>query len=35
MKPKTYEKVIWIIEFGAIYLLGLKGSLLVHYESVL
>ena len=32
MKPKTYEKVIWIIEFGAIYLLGLKGSILVHSE---
>ena len=27
MKLQDYEKNIWIIEFGAIYLLGLKGSL--------
>ena len=33
MKLKAYEKIIWIIELGAIYLLGPKGSLLVHPES--
>ena len=32
---KAYEKFIWMIELGAIYLLGLKGSLLVHPESAL
>ena len=30
MKVKTYEKVIWMIGFGAISLLGPKDSLLVH-----
>ena len=25
-KLKVYEKIIWMIEFRAIYLLGLKGS---------
>ena len=30
MKVKAYEKLIWMIELGAIYLLGPKGSLLVH-----
>ena len=33
MKLKAYEKIIWMIKLGAIYLLGLKGSLLVHPES--
>ena len=33
MKLKAYEKIIWIIELGAIYLLRPKGSLLVHPES--
>ena len=31
---KVYEKFIWMIELGAIYLLGLKGSVLVDYKSV-
>ena len=35
MKLKPYEKIIWMIELGAIYLLGPKGSLLVHPESAL
>ena len=33
MKLKAYEKIIWMIGLGAIYLLGPKGSLLV-YPSV-
>ena len=33
MKLKAYEKILWIIERGAIYLLGLKGSRLVHPKS--
>ena len=33
VKLKAYEKIIWMIKLGAIYLLGLKGSLLVHPES--
>ena len=32
MKLKAYEKIILMIEFGAIYLLGPKSSLLVHPE---
>ena len=32
MKLKAYEKIIFMIEFGAIYLLGPKSSLLVHPE---
>ena len=32
MMLKAYEKFIWMIELGAIYLLRLKGSLLVHPE---
>ena len=35
MKLKAYEKIMWMIEIGAIYLLRLKGSLLVHPESAL
>ena len=35
MKLEAYEKIIWMIERGAIDLLGLKGSLLVHPESAL
>ena len=35
MKIKTYEKIIWMIELGAIYLLGPKGSFSVHSESPL
>ena len=35
MKLKAYGKIIWIIELGAIYLLGLKGSLLLRSESAL
>ena len=31
-EDKGYEKIIWMIEVGAIYLLGLKGSVLVHPE---
>ena len=27
MKLKAYEKLIWMIELGAMYLLGLKGFL--------
>ena len=33
MKLKAYEKIIWMIELGAIYLLELTSSLLVHPES--
>ena len=35
MKLKAYEKIIRMIELGAIYLLGPKGSLSVHPESAL
>ena len=35
MKPKAYEKNIWMIELGAKYLLRLKGSLFVHFENAL
>ena len=35
MKLKAYGKIIWIIELGVIYLLGLKGSLLLRSESAL
>ena len=35
MKLKTYEKIIWMIELGAMYLLGPKGYLLVDPESAL
>ena len=35
MKLKTYEQVIWMIEFGTIHLLGPEGSLLMHPESAL
>ena len=30
VKLKAYEKIIWMIELGAIYLLGPKDSLLRH-----
>ena len=33
MKLKAYEKIIWIIELGAIYLLRPKRSRLVHPKS--
>ena len=33
MKLKAYTKIIWVIELGGIYLLGLNGSFLVHPES--
>ena len=35
MKLNAYEIIIWMIELGAIYLLGPKGSLLVYTESAL
>ena len=35
MKIKAYEKIIWMIELGAIYLLGPKIFLLVHPEITL
>ena len=35
MKLKVYEKFIWMIELGATYLLGSKGSFSVHPESTL
>ena len=35
MKLKVYEKIIWMIVLGVIYLVDLKGSLLVHPESAL
>ena len=35
MKLKVYEEIMWMIELGAMYLLGLKGSVLVHLESAL
>ena len=35
VKLKAYEKIIRMIELGAIYLLGPKGSLSVHPESAL
>ena len=35
MKIKAYEKIIWMIKLGTIYLLGLKGSLLLHPENAL
>ena len=35
MKLKAYEKIIWMIELGAIHLLGPKGSLLVHPECAI
>ena len=30
MKLNAYEKIIWMIGLGSIYLLGPKASLLVH-----
>ena len=35
MKIKAYEKIIWMIDLGAIYLLKPKASLLVRPESAL
>ena len=35
IKLKAYEKIIWIIGLGAIYLLGPKGSVLVHPECAI
>ena len=35
MKLKAYEKVIWMIELDAIFLLGPKSSLLVYTKSAL
>ena len=35
MKIKAYEKIIWMIELGAIYLLEPKGSFLVYTDSAL
>ena len=35
MKLKANEKIIWMIELGAIYLLRPKGSLSVHPERAL
>ena len=35
MKLKAYEKIIWMIELGAIYVLGRKVSILLHPESIL
>ena len=35
MKLNAYEKIIWMIELGAICPLGPKGSLLVHPQGVL
>ena len=35
MKIKAYQKITWMIELGAMHLLGPKGSLLVHPESAL
>ena len=35
MKLKAYKKFIWMIELGAICLLGQKGYSLVHPESTL
>ena len=35
MKLKAFEKITWMIELGAIYLLGPKGSLSVQSESSL
>ena len=35
MKKKANEKIVWMIELGVIYLLGPKGSLLVHRKGAL
>ena len=35
MKLEAYEKIVWMIELGAMYLLRPKGYLLVDPESVL
>ena len=35
MKLKVYEKIIWMIEVGGIYLLGPNGYLLMHPEIAL
>ena len=35
MKLKAYEKIIWMIELSAIYLLEPRDSLSVHSESSL
>ena len=35
IKLKAYEKSIWTIGLGAIYLLGPKGSVLVHPECAI
>ena len=34
-EAKDYEKIIWMIDLGAIYLLGLKGSILMPPDSAL
>lgn len=33
VKLKAFEKFIWMIGFGVIYLVRLKGFFLVHLES--
>ena len=35
MKLKACEKIIWMLELGAMYLFGLKDTPLVHPESTL
>ena len=35
MKLNVYEKIIWMIELGAVYPLRSKGSFLVHPKSAL
>ena len=35
MNVKAYEKIIWMIEIGSIYVPRLTGSFLVHPESAI
>ena len=35
MKLKAYEKFIWMVDLGAVDLLRLKGSFIMHPESAL
>ena len=35
MKQKAGDKFIWLIELGAVYILGLKSSFLLYSKSAL
>ena len=35
MMLKAYKKLIWMIELGAVYIIGLKGSPIMHPKGAL